>query len=1138
MASGVDKPEGLNKPDANAQTTTEKPDRPDNFLKPDEKTRTSTFREVFSDFQRFLQTEQRDIDGMLKEDLKNVYIGEYSQYRQQISPDQSLPSFFKLFRILYQQNIAHFEGDKIVLGPMNGKTVKRVRNKGRKSNEKKANLSPFREPVNQLAAPAEGVHVQTPANEQSTQNYSKKHFMNRNKYAVDQHLTFKNGLRKVVELPEFEGDIALWKHVGKTLNNNVYFCTVCQSKCNSLLDMDQHVNGRRHRLANSIKAVKSKKRELVTGMAEVRVSCKKTDKLEMTGEGVLQMMVREGDTMLADLVLQNVSTVPVELAHCEMMKKCRVFTLQDSSHVTDGMGKTAVIRPGQSYTVTVRAQPQHCGSYHCPVMFHMVAHHPATPQTGYILRYLHCRCKNSVLDELQPTSEYKKPPRTNKLKGKALEVVPGFKLPSWSGDCLERKLELGQYSVPPDDRRMINRGLAITDGLTEQECLQIERLRNEVESDLTMSGYVRRFSSLLFFEEVQMEVDIRRYDMEDVQLRPYPANRRLLLLQVPGLCENRPSVLRGDWLYVRNRDPNGQLGTREYQGFVHDVHQNDVALGFHNSFRDSYVEKQSYNVRFVFNRLPSRLQHRALQLADELSLGPILFPEEQHIASPTPLLPSLKLYNSDLERNHEQLCAVQHIVAGTSRPAPYLVFGPPGTGKTVTIVEAIKQVWKQSRGNRVLACTPSNSAADLITKRLIKHIPATEILRLNAASRSLRAIPQEIRVVCNYDNSRGQFQFPSKAILSEYRIIVTTLVTAGRLVSASFPPGHFSHIFIDEAGHAPEPEAIIAVAGIMEVNPALRTGGQVVIAGDHKQLGPVLRSPLAIKYGLDISLLERYMDCCHLYRPVIDSVGHKSYDVRVVTKLLNNYRSHPDILKLPNELFYESELKPCASIDREKLCQWAKLPVKGFPVLFHGVAGEDMREERSPSFFNPVEVAVVTKYVEELLACRTGGINLKPADIGVISPYRKQVQKIQQVLRKKHLEDVSVGSVEEFQGQERTVIIVSTVRSNPQYMSLDMTYKLGFLKNPKRFNVTVTRAKALLIVVGNPNTLGGDEYWRQLIEYCEDNGSYVGIERERQEEEMEDLIQRLQAIDLIDEELNMIPEIQSNYNEQAWRSDL
>jgi helicase MOV-10 len=157
----------------------------------------------------------------------------------------------------------------------------------------------------------------------------------------------------------------------------------------------------------------------------------------------------------------------------------------------------------------------------------------------------------------------------------------------------------------------------------------------------------------------------------------------------------------------------------------------------------------------------------------------------------------------------------------------------------------------------------------------------------------------------------------------------------------------------------------------------------------------------------DVSLLERYMKHTEVYKRrdtasspdevhddrVITKLVHKDevYDDRVITKLVHNYRSHPAILKVPNELFYNNEL--IASADkllRESLCQWSELPKKGFPVMFHGVMGQDQREERSPSFFNPEEVAITLQYVDKLLDMKPKLV--KQNHIGVISPYHKQVQ--------------------------------------------------------------------------------------------------------------------------------------------------
>jgi len=120
------------------------------------------------------------------------------------------------------------------------------------------------------------------------------------------------------------------------------------------------------------------------------------------------------------------------------------------------------------------------------------------------------------------------------------------------------------------------------------------------------------------------------------------------------------------------------------------------------------------------------------------------------------------------------------------------------------------------------------------------------------------------------------------------------------------------------------------------------------------------------------------------------SASSTAYDDRLVVKLLRNYRSHPDILHIPNRSFYDSDLQPCADeAGRTLLCRWPGLPKQGFPLVFHGIVGRDEREERSPSFFNVDEITVVTRYVAELLESRQPRILQK--QIGIISPYRKQV---------------------------------------------------------------------------------------------------------------------------------------------------
>uniref|UniRef100_A0A8C5C8Y8 RNA helicase n=1 Tax=Gadus morhua TaxID=8049 RepID=A0A8C5C8Y8_GADMO len=575
--------------------------------------------------------------------------------------------------------------------------------------------------------------------------------------------------------------------------------------------------------------------------------------------------------------------------------------------------------------------------------------------------------------------------------------------------------------------------------ITNSHCVYICSTQGRkalLDSPLTMENYCERFELLLYLEELQMLNDIKRYnipnkDTEYATMSKDPGNKKLLVLQVPGVAENRPSVLRGDNILVC---PIGETRVK-YRGYVHAVNLDEVTLDFNS-----------------------------------------------------------KLFDRKLEGNPEQYKAVQHIVAGSSKPAPYLVFGPPGTGKTVTVVEAIKQIEKTQKLCHILACAPSNSASDLLCKKILEHVEERKVYRMYASSWDARKIPNELRACSN--RTGDVYMYPSKEDLLNYTIIVTTLCTAGRLVTGGIPPGHFSHVFVDEAGHAVETECIIPLADALDNSPE---SGQVVLAGDPKQLGPILRSPLVQNNG---------MSKC------------EAFDPRFVTKLLCNYRSHPAILKVPNDLFYHGELQVCADEAlRNSFCMWEYLPKMGFPVIFHGVTGVDEREANSPSFFNVAEVEQLMEYVKKLLERhgRKGLYKISPKDIGIIAPYRKQVLKIRKGLRilEKDLKNpdlakyLKVGSVEEFQGQERMVMLVSTVRSSPKYADHDQQFDLGFVKNEKRFNVAVTRAKALLIMVGNPIVLGTDPVWNSFIEHCKDNGGYTGVSYA---EEEEDVVARLAAL--------------------------
>ncbi|KAI4905646.1 hypothetical protein NFI96_011343, partial [Prochilodus magdalenae] len=458
-----------------------------------------------------------------------------------------------------------------------------------------------------------------------------------------------------------------------------------------------------------------------------------------------------------------------------------------------------------------------------------------------------------------------------------------------------------------------------------------------------------------------------------------------------------------------------------------------------------------------------------------------------------------RFFNCNL--NPAQKEAVKHILSGDCRPTPYVLFGPPGTGKTITLIEAILQVQASSNhkftaikshriikpehmyvqvyhrvpGSRVLVCTPSNSAADLICIRLHESgfLHAASLARVNATCRQEESIPEVLQ-----QYSRAGEDIRNACF---HRIVVSTCSSAGMFYQIGLRVGHFTHVFLDEAGQATEPESLIPLGLLSEKT------GQIVLAGDPKQLGPVVKSKLAEQFGLGVSLLERLM-ATPLY-----SCSEKGYNALLVTKLVYNYRSHEVLLSLPSRLFYGGEL--CVRSERavvDSLCHWSRLPTKGFPLMFHGVRGTEMREGKNPSWFNPAEAVQVMLYCCQLAKRLYNPIQAK--DIGIIAPYKKQVEKIRVLLHRVGLGDIKVGSVEEFQGQEFLVIILSVVRSNEALPSNDLQSVLGFLSNPKRFNVAITRPKALLIVIGNPHILIKDPCFHALLQYTYENGAFLGCD--------------------------------------------
>ncbi|CAA6662775.1 unnamed protein product [Spirodela intermedia] len=546
----------------------------------------------------------------------------------------------------------------------------------------------------------------------------------------------------------------------------------------------------------------------------------------------------------------------------------------------------------------------------------------------------------------------------------------------------EFRRRLPQYPIPRDLRAMI----------------EDKKVPNVIREGLNNRNYSNFFSSLLIVEEIYLEGQMRGYDMECVAMRRKGSH--LLTLEVHGLAERRPSLVYGDSLFVKPAFKDHGDDTRPYQGFIHKVEADEILLSFAVEFHEQHHEAKRYDVSFSFNRLCMRRLYQALQMSEQLDAA-ILFPSNPSKRRVIRTNASLVPLNKTL--NHEQLQSVEKILGCRGGP-PYVIYGHPAQGRQLKVVK---------------------------------------YSRLNAESRHYDDLKADHIQFCFLDGM--VFQCPPMEVLLCYTIIVSTYMSSCLLYAQGVRKGHFTHIFLDEAGQASEPETMVPLTGLCSQKTV------IILAGDPMQLGPVVCSSDADGYGLGRSYLQR----------LFDFEVYESEDPNYLTKLVRNYRSHPTILDIPSRLFYKGELIACK---------------KGTPQCMS-------------CWISPINSSL--KVVEIVRKVRAA-VDLMESDIGVITPYRQQVIKLRKAFESLDVPDVKIGSVEEFQGQEREVMILSTVRSTVKYNEFDRVHNLGFLTNPRRFNVAITRARSLLVIVGNPHVITKDLCWDQLLRYCADNGSYQG----------------------------------------------
>ena len=796
-----------------------------------------------------------------------------------------------------------------------------------------------------------------------------------------------------------------------------------------------------------------------------------------------------GDTAERRVVVTNLSTQTRTMTAKLVMSKVGRDGMNRAPFALRGVVDAVSVRASGQVVFTVCARPTFAGISRDILSINFDG-------TFTIGRYLEARCGDADLhDLLKPQAPYVKPKRKAPGPPRHLIEVVGAPRPNDGGGTVMSGPKLKPYEVHNSDWRGIMTVPAEADHQLMVGAEMMHELRAGASDKEAQVAYVRQLSRLLWTEEDQLLKDLRSFDFDGDRATVLTKRGGLLWLKVPGLAEKRPSVLKGDRVQVK---PAGAEPTaRRFEGRAERIEAEEVGLLFSPAFAHTYVPGTRLDVHFVLGRTPLKLFHQGVEQAKSARIS-TLFPERSDLIDTTSAARPLDGCNQPFNRNlnDEQRLAVQSIVWGVARCVPYVLFGPPGTGKTTTLVESVLQCTvrlPRALGTpfRILVCTPTNTAADHFCNNLVAKLSSRlDCLRLMAYSRTRGdvAFPDVLKYT-NWDADTGTFEMPTLEELLKPAIVVATLTKAGSLFNTGVPRGHFDMIVVDEAGQAFEAEAMAPIGCLLGAH------GQLVVGGDPKQLGPVVHHSLAKEHGLGMSYLERLMER-GLYQKDDDrfSSMRGSYDARVITKLVRNYRSHEVLLELPNRLFYDDDLIPCVDPLLGNWCtKWEGLETACVPLLWHGIVGTDKREGNSPSWFNNDEAVQVVAHVKDLLA--KGRHNpLKQEDIGVITPYNKQVHRITLALRSQQLMDVKVGSTEMFQGQERKVIIISTVRSSQTWVDFDAKHNLGFLDNPKRFNVAVTRAQSLLIIIGNPSVLASDYHWRELLRLCVHKGAYRGVQ--------------------------------------------
>ncbi|KAF8681959.1 hypothetical protein HU200_045412 [Digitaria exilis] len=538
------------------------------------------------------------------------------------------------------------------------------------------------------------------------------------------------------------------------------------------------------------------------------------------------------------------------------------------------------------------------------------------------------------------------------------------------------------------------------------------------------------------------------------------------------------------------------------QGVVYRLKDSSITVAFDDIPEDGLnsplrLEKLANEV--TYRRMKDALIQlsKAVQTGPCANLVPVLFGEKTPMCSKDAM--KFSPFNKNLDDSQKN--AISKALG--SRDV-FLLHGPPGTGKTTTIIEIILQEVK--RGSKILACAASNIAVDNIVERLARY--RTKLVRLGHPARLLpqvldsaldaqvlradnsslagdirkemkvlnskllkakdrntkRDIRKELKTLAKEERKRQQLAVTD--VLKNADVVLTTLTGAS---SKKLNGITFDLVVIDEAAQALEVACWIA----------LLKGPRCILAGDHLQLPPTIQSVEAEKKGMGKTLFERLTE---------------AYGEEITSMLTVQYRMHEHIMNWSSKELYNSKVWPYVIVlpikahssvaghmlyDLEEVTRSSSTEPTIVLIDTTGCDMEEVKDEEE-STMNEGEAAVSIAHAKLLVES-----GVPASDIGIITPYSAQVTCLKMMRNKDaKLKDLEISTVDGFQGREKEAIIISMVRSNAKK-------EVGFLSDHRRMNVAVTRARRQCCLVCDVETVSSDKFLKRLIEYFEENGEYL-----------------------------------------------